>query len=192
LTDLLTPHFESSGLKISAMPGGRGPSDHSSFYNAGVPALFLFTGEHDEYHQPGDRAYTVNPVGAVQVIDLLESIVMDVATRPQRLKYVATSQGGGPGRNTGARVRLGIQPAYNAELETGVLVESVAEGTSAADAGIVAGDVLLAWNDEEITGGQKLFEFLGKAEPGQKLKLTVMRGDQNLVLEATLKPRASE
>jgi len=186
--EMLKPHFESSGMKISMTPGGRGPSDHSSFYNAGVPVLFLFTGEHDEYHKPSDRAYTVNPRGAVQIVDLLESIVMDLSDNEQALKYVLTSAGGA-GRNTGAKVRLGIQPAYNAEIETGVEVEAVTDGTSAADAGLKAGDVLLSWNGEELTGGQKLFELLGMHEPGDKVQLAVQRDGQTMSIDVTLKGR---
>jgi hypothetical protein len=188
---LLRPHFESSGLKIAASPGGTGPSDHSSFYRAGIPVLFLFTGVHDEYHRPGDRAYTVNPAGAMKVIELLESIAKDIASRPERLEHVQTS-GGGQTRAMNVRVRLGVQPDYAAELETGVLVDSVGEGTSAAEAGIMPGDIMLAWNDEELTGGQKLFEMLGKANPGDRVRLTVQRGDKNMFIEAVLKARASE
>jgi S1-C subfamily serine protease len=80
-------------------------------------------------------------------------------------------------------------PAYNADLETGVAVETVSEGTSAAEAGIQAGDVLLAWNDEELTGGRKLSELLAKAAPGDVVRITLQRGDKNMVVEVTLKGR---
>jgi aminopeptidase YwaD len=188
LATLCKPHFEKSGLTISLTLGGGGPSDHATFYRAGIPVLFLFTGEHPEYHQPTDRAYTVNPAGAMKVIELLEDITMEAASRPERLKYVQTSAGGG-GRNTGARVRLGIQPDYQAELETGVKVEAVSEGTSAAVAGIQAGDILLTWNGEALAGGQKLFEFLSKAEPGEKVTIVLLRGEREMTVEVTLKPR---
>jgi Zn-dependent M28 family amino/carboxypeptidase len=184
----LKPLFEASGMTISKVPGGRGPSDHSSFYNAGIPVLFLFTGEHNEYHRPQDRAYTVNPAGAVKIVDLLESIALEFSTRTEALTF-ANNGGGGAGRPSPARVRLGLMPAYNASLETGVSVESVADGTSAAEAGIKAGDVLLSWNGEELTGGSKLSEFLSKAKPGDKVKITLQRGEGNMTVEVTLKGR---
>lgn len=34
----------------------RAASDHSPFYEAGVPVMSFFTGTHDDYHQPGDSA----------------------------------------------------------------------------------------------------------------------------------------
>ncbi len=195
----LKPHFEASGLTISAVPSGRGPSDHSNFFTAGVPVLFMFTGEHDDYHTPADRGYTVNPAGAVEIIDLVEAIALDLASREEKLTYVARpggggAAGGGPaaaaaGAPNAPRVRFGIMPAYNADLETGVAVEAVSEGTSAEEAGIQAGDVLLAWNGEELTGGRKLSELLAEAEPDETVKITLQRGDKNIVVNVTLKAR---
>jgi len=192
--ELLAPHIEASGLTISAVPSGRGPSDHSNFFTAGVPVLFIFTGEHDVYHTPDDQASTVNPIGAIQVVDLVQSVALDLATRTEPLTYVARPGGGGAGGGpaagpAGPRVRLGITPAYNAELETGIAVEAVADGTSAAQAGIQAGDVLLAWNGDELVGGQTLFALLGSAEPGEIVKMTIQRGDKNLVIDVTLQGR---
>lgn len=189
MEQMFQKQFESSGLTISKTPGGRGPSDHSSFFAVGIPVLFMFTGEHAEYHQPTDRAYTVNPVGAIKVIDLLESITMDVAARPERMKFVNNTQGGAAGRAGTGRVRFGIQPDYSAQLETGVKVEAVSDNTSAAEAGIQSGDVLLTWNDEELTGGQKLMEMISKSEPGQKIKMTLVRGDKDVTIDVTLKAR---
>jgi hypothetical protein len=185
---MLASHVETSGLTVSASRGGRGPSDHSNFFGAKIPVLFLFTGETPEYHKPADQAYTVNPAGAMKVLNLLDAIVWDVATRPDRLTFTETSGGSAP-RRTGSRVRFGIQPDYTAQLETGLRVEDVSDGTSAAEAGIKAGDILLTWNGEELTGGQKLFEFLSKAEPGNKVRVGLLRGEQELIVEVTLKAR---
>lgn len=210
LADLLKPLYESSGLRISVMPGGRGPSDHSSFYDRNIPVLFLFTGEHAEYHEPSDRAYTVNPAGAMKVLDLLEAIAMDVSARSEKLTFAkpgahatapagdaasAASPGeapsGGPPR-PGIKVSLGTRPDYGAQLETGMRVEDVTEGSAAAEAGIQAGDILLTWNGEELTSAAKLADFLGKHEPGDKVKIGLLRGDKEMFVEATLRARAPQ
>lgn len=188
---LLKPIFEQSGLKISASATGRGPSDHSSFYGKGVPVLFLFTGEHADYHKPADQGYTVNPAGAVKIIDLLESLALNFATTPERLRY-ASAAGAGPGRDTGARVSLGTIPDYTAELETGMRVEDVREGSSAAEAGIKSGDILLTWNGEEITGARRLAELLNKHEPGDRVTIILRRGDQELTVNVHLKARVAQ
>ena len=71
-------------------------------------------------------------------------------------------------------------------------VDGVSEGTSAAEAGIVTGDVLLTWTGEEIDGGQKLMEFIAKGNPGDKVKISLQRGDEEKVIEVTLKARVQD
>ncbi len=39
------------------------PSDHTVFYTAGVPVLFLFTGAHADYHRPSDTWDKLNAQG---------------------------------------------------------------------------------------------------------------------------------
>lgn len=53
-------------------------SDHSSWWKAGVPAVILHTGLHDEYHRPDDEADKINYPGMVSVceyaVDIMKSI----------------------------------------------------------------------------------------------------------------------
>ena len=156
-----------------------------------MPVLFLFTGEHADYHKPTDKGYTVNPAGAVKIIDLLEHLAMHFAAAPDRLKF-AQATGGGPGRDTGAKVSLGTMPDYTAELETGMRVDGVRDGSSAAEGGIQAGDILLTWNGAEIAGARSLSEFLAKHEPGDKVKIMLRRGEEEKSVEVVLKGRAAQ
>lgn len=184
--EILRPVFDKSGLTIHADPTGRGPSDHASFYGAGVPVLFLFTGTHDDYHKPTDKGYTVNPAGAAKVISLTESLARMMATRPEKLVFKSSDRTGGADRGY-ARVRLGVQPGLVGDGETGVKVESVSEGTSAADAGIQAGDVLLTWDGEALDGAAGMMEQLRGKQPGDKVKIKLKRGSETREVEVTLK-----
>jgi len=185
--DLLTPHFLASGLTIRPDPSGRGPSDHANFYGAGIPVLFPFTGLHDLYHTPGDKAYTLNPVGAIRVVDLVEAIAIDFATREERLVFTSTDVVATPGRDRGyAPVRLGITPDME-EGAGGIGVAAVADGTSAGDAGIRAGDVLLAWNGEDLTSMAALVEQLRNHKPGDVVKMTVLRNGETMIIDVTMK-----
>ncbi|MHC5023089.1 MAG: M28 family peptidase, partial [Planctomycetota bacterium] len=193
LNSMLETYGRASGLTLALSPGGRGPSDHTNFYGKGIPVLFLFTGLHNEYHRPGDHGYTVNPAGAMKILDLAELITEDVATRPRPLTFQSSEglpAGGGPSR-TGARVRLGIMPSYSAELETGVLVDGVTEDAPAAAAGVQGGDILLTWNGEELTGGRRLAELLRAGSPGDVVKLGVLRAGEKIQIEVTLQARES-
>ena len=186
LADLLRPHFERSGLTVSVTEAGSGRSDDANFHAIHVPALHFFTGMHPEYTSPNDLAYTVNPAGATEILDLLFEIAYDVASRPQKLAYREPEPGSGQNRGYG-RVRLGIRPAMGDDVETGVAVDAVSTGTSAEAGGMQAGDVIVRWDHKKIADMQDLFERLQMHEPGDKVKITVLRGGDKVVLDITLK-----
>lgn len=186
----LRPIFEASGLTVRADPSGRGPSDHSSFYRAGIPVLFLFTGSHDDYHKPNDRGYTVNPQGAAKVVKLADSLVMMLATKPAKLEFTSTDSTATAGRANGAKVRLGVMPGYGSDGDEGVKVEGVSADTSAADAGILAGDLLIGWNDTQLTGPADMMERLREHKPGDVVKVKLKRDKQEMVLDVKLKAAA--
>jgi len=180
--------FEASTLKGSLSPGGTGPSDHTNFYKNDIPVLFFFTGMTDEYHTPKDRAYTTNPAGGALIVELAEEFGKKFVS-DQWLTFSTNTNTGGSGKTTRmpSPVRLGVHPSYSAEIETGILLTGVSEGTSAEDAGLQAEDILLAWNDIELTGGSKLMELLRASAPGDEVDLTVQRDGENIIVKVTLK-----
>lgn len=183
--DWLRPRFEESGLTIRADLSGRGPSDHASFYSAGIPVLSLFTGVHDVYHKPGDHGWTVNPGGASKVITLAESITKGLASEP-KLEFEGKTAGSGQDRGY-AKVRLGVSPGYAETGQQGVVVEAVSDGTSAAEAGIKKGDVLLSWNGELLEGAGDMMDHLRKHAPGDKVKIKIRRDGKDIELDVTMK-----
>jgi hypothetical protein len=186
--EMLPRLVEPTGLVVSAYRGGTGPSDHTNFYNSDIPVLFFYTGDHDDYHTPRDHAWLVNPEGTARIIGLARSIANEMASRDEMLTFTKSTEGGGA-RRTGARVRLGIMPSYTANIDTGVLVDGVSDGTSAADAGIQRGDVILQWDDKELTDGSILMEALMSHQPGDKINLRILRGEETIDVEVTLKGR---
>jgi hypothetical protein len=189
--DVLRPHFERSDLIIYADPNGTGPSDHASFYGSDVPVLFFFTGTHSVYHRPGDQGYTVDPEGAARIIDLTGDIAWDLATRPERLKFVrvAGADDGERPRSRAPRASLGIMPDMDAQVETGILIGQVFDGTAAADAGLRKGDLIVAWNGQPIAGRNDLFARLGESKPGDLVTLEVIRDAVKTEVKVTLRER---
>lgn len=183
---ILTPHFESSGLTVAVSQSGSGRSDDASFHRVNVPALHFFSGMHAEYHAPSDKAYTVNPAGARDVLLMIHDIAMDIAAQPRTLTWSVPGQSRTEDRGY-APVRLGIRPGMGDEGAAGVLVDEVSIGTSAADAGIQRGDVIIAWDGEPLDGMRGLFESLQKHKPGDVVKLTVIRNSEEIVIDVTLK-----
>lgn len=182
----LLPAIEASGLVVRADPSGRGPSDHASFYGSGIPVLFFFTGTHESYHKPGDTGHTVNPAGAIKVVNLIEAIASDLAADPQRLVFSSTESGPTPDRGY-APVRLGVMPAMGESDEPGVKVESVSAETSAAEAGIKAGDVLLLWNGAEINGAGEMMAKMREHKPGDRIEIVLRRDGAERTVEVVLK-----
>lgn len=70
--------------------------------------------------------------------------------------------------------------------------EPVISGGPADKAGLKAGDIITKVNDDTIDAQHGLTSLLGKYQPNDKVKLNVVRGDQNLTLEVTLGTAPSE
>ena len=158
--------------------------------------LFFFTGVHESYHKPGDKGYTVTPQGAKKVLDLAGKIAMWRAIETDRLVFESATNSDGTtrGQDRGyAAVRLGVQPGMTEDGTVGVKVEGVSEGTSAADAGIKEGDVLLSWNGDELASSGVMMEKLRAAKVGDKVEIRLVRDGHEETVTVTLKagkPRA--
>jgi aminopeptidase YwaD len=186
MPEIIEPHIENSGLRVSVSLAGSGQADDANFRSIGVPAMHFFTGVHPEYTSPADQAWTVNPIGAAKVLDLIYDISMDLVSRRELIAYVEPEPTRGHDRGY-ARVRLGIRPGMADDLETGILVEGVSLDTSAHAAGIKAGDILLAWDGDPLESMRDLFNHLQEHEPGDVVILTIQRGEEELELTVTLK-----
>lgn len=132
----LDPIVARSPLTVRKLPGGQGPSDHQSFYNAQIPVLFFFSGFHPDYHAPGDTPDKINIEGAVHVAALASDIVFNLAARREPLEFQPTTASfgrlnederpGGPparagrgGRARGEQPAQPPQPAADAQPERG-------------------------------------------------------------------------
>lgn len=63
-------------------------SDHANFAEKGIPVVFFFAGEHEDYHRPGDTLDKIDFDKIVKVSGLVEALVASVAEadgRPLRL-----------------------------------------------------------------------------------------------------------
>lgn len=198
MLDDLRPILLESGLTINADPNGRSPSDHASFYGAGIPVVFFFTGTHDVYHQPGDHGWTVNPVGAAAVVELVVDVAEHFATDPEKLvfddgraKRAARPEraSGGPDANDRgyAPVRLGIRPGMGGGDEPGVRIEGVSDNTSASEAGLRTGDVIIAWGGEDLIDVMDMVTRLREHQPGDVVEMVVMRDGVEVVVPVTMK-----
>jgi membrane-associated protease RseP (regulator of RpoE activity) len=70
-----------------------------------------------------------------------------------------------------------------------VAIDKVLENSPAAQAGLQAGDVILRFNDEQVTSTRKLMRLLGEVAPDHQVTLAIARGGSEREVTVTLGKR---
>ncbi|SDO93624.1 serine protease DegQ [Lutimaribacter pacificus] len=76
--------------------------------------------------------------------------------------------------------------ALGVEAETGAIVSSVEPGTPADDAGLIAGDVIVAVDGEGVDGSADLRQRIGLRRPGDEVEIAYVRDGERLVTQVAL------
>ena len=84
---------------------------------------------------------------------------------------------------TPTHARLGIRVGDD---ENGARVVEVTDGSTAAEAGMKAGDVIASVEDHRITGADSLVATIRSYRPGDKVTVTWERGGQSQEAEVEL------
>jgi hypothetical protein len=161
------------GFQLAERKGGTGPSDHDSFYRQKVPVLFLWTGDHPDYHLPSDTADKINVAGMDRVVDLTEEIVGKLAAEEARPEYVRVADDFKPGPGRGMP-RLGIMPDYS-DAVGGVLIGGVSDGGPAAKAGLKEGDRIVEIAGKAVTTVESYMVLMSRQTRGQAVEVMVLR-----------------
>jgi len=182
---------EGRGLTGTYGGDGYGPSDHTPFFAAGAPVLFLFTGAHEDYHRPSDDPDTLYYPGMAKVGAVAADLVSALARAARRPTYVKAAPPkagphGGAGRGYGPY--FGSIPDFGEPVE-GVRLSGVRAGSPADQAGVKKGDVLVEFGGLSVKNLQDFTIALRRHAPGDTVKLKVRRGERVLELEATLSRR---
>ena len=165
-------------LVLRRKADGYGPSDHSSFYEAKIPVLHFFTGNHPDYHRPSDDADRVDAAGIDRIVALADAVVASLAARP-RLAYRAMARSKASVR--GFRVSLGTIPDYAAEVE-GVRLSGVRKGGAADRAGLRAGDVIVELAGRRVDNLEAYMAAFATLQPGETYEVVVLRGERRVRL----------
>ncbi len=164
------------------------PTDSTSFNQAGIPSLNLFTGSHREYHRPADRPELIDYEDLERVSEfgtLLAQKIAALGEKPDFIKVARTKQAGGS-RDT-LRVFTGTIPDYTTEAE-GLLLSGVIGGGPAEEAGLRGGDVIVEFAGQKITNIYDYTYALDVVKIGVPVKVVYLRGGERK--ETTLTPRA--
>jgi aminopeptidase YwaD len=175
----------SADLSLQLGQSASGGSDHMPFMRREIPVLFFFTGMHPDYHRPSDTWEKINYEGQAQIVALAERVVYDLASRPERPKFTRPQQPQPQqgAQRSGFRVRIGLIPTYSEQ--DGVLLEGVAPGSPAEQAGLKAGDRIIAIMGQRIRNIEELTSLYDKMEPGKPVEFTIVREGKELKLQVT-------
>jgi hypothetical protein len=150
LAELARGYCEDLGLDMLDDPPGAAPSDNSSFYEKGIPVLFLFTGLHDDYHRVGDDAYKVNARGAADIGRLARRLLEQIDARDERPAFKKS-----PGTANLFMPRPYVGVTFDvapAAPNTMARVAVVIPDSPAALAGLVEGDLVVSMDGHAVEG----------------------------------------
>jgi C-terminal processing protease CtpA/Prc len=176
LRRLVEDAARAEGVPAEVKPSPFSPSDHTRFYSAGTPVLFFFTGLHADYHRPTDTADRIDAAGMARVAALAARVVDELAAAapPAYVKLAPPSQRGGGAARVAAPVFLGIAFAARRGWD-GVPLSHVVPESAAARAGLREGDVLVRLGDAAVDTFDALRAVLGRARPGEHVRIVYLR-----------------
>lgn len=179
------------GFDLAMNSEGAGASDHTPFFEKGVPVLHFFTGANSDYHRPTDRPDKVNVDGLVRVADFVAELTLHLAGDDAPLAFVpvgadkiASRTGSGPAR----RVSLGTIPDFARE-KGGVRLQGVMPKSAAEEAGLETGDVIVAIGDAEIDTIDDFQAALAAHAPGDQVAIRFTRAGVTKSTDAVLRER---
>ncbi|WP_081864888.1 M20/M25/M40 family metallo-hydrolase [Chondromyces apiculatus] len=177
------------GLKLELAQGaeGFGASDHAPFTAARVPVAFLFTGVHEDYHQPSDTAEKINAEGESRIATLAGRMALAVSQQVERMPFVDAPADPKRSGRGGFKVSVGTVPDY-AYQGKGLRLTGVRPDSPASRAGLQAGDVLVKVGSHEITNIHDYMFSLGELEPGREVVIEVERNGTRVPLKVIPAP----
>jgi hypothetical protein len=168
-------------LIIAEKESGIGPSDFTSFYLADISVLAFFTGQHEDYHKPGDDADKINYEGMETIANYILRIISDLDDEGQ-LVFKKTKNESEDVPNF--KVALGVVPDY---LFTGkgMRIDGISEDRPAQNAGMEKGDIVVRLGDNSVTDMMTYMKALAKYEKGDNAKVLIDRNGEIIEFEVT-------
>ncbi|MEZ4797010.1 MAG: M28 family peptidase [Flavobacteriaceae bacterium] len=166
-------------FKLIENESGVGPSDHTSFYLIDIPVLHFFTGQHEDYHKPGDDSEKLNYDGMNLISDYIYNVITDLDDNGKLAFRKTKNESEETPR---FKVGLGVVPDYLYDGE-GMRIDGVSEDKPAIKAGLKKGDVVVKIGDSTIVDMMSYMRSLSAFEAGNKTKVKVLRDGKELEVE---------
>nr|WP_317130846.1 M28 family peptidase [Polaribacter aestuariivivens] len=168
-----------NNFKLIQQESGVGPSDHTSFYLADIPVLHFFTGQHEDYHKPGDDSEKLNYDGMYLIADYIFNIITDLDNNGKLAFRKTKNESENSPR---FKVGLGVIPDYMFDGK-GMRIDGISEDKPAQKAGLQKGDIVIKLGDSTVTNMVSYMRALSVFEKGNTTKVIVKRGDTEVEKE---------
>jgi hypothetical protein len=179
---------QAGGLTLDFSWLMRANADHYSFYDRGIPTLFLHTDLHERYHRPTDVAAKINRDGMMRVGRMAFAILHEMADGPlqPRFRAAAKAENEDAHRRLEAAepitqrpgdppLRLGIAWRIDDTEPDTVIISHVATGSAAAAAGLRVGDRIYRVGGRDFAN-DTAFANLARTLPGPLVLLVERDG----------------
>jgi len=186
--NIIADACENHTLDIETNMGGMefGRSDHASFYRENIPVLFFFTGAHEDYHKPTDDWDKIDYQGEKEILDFIYDLIIDVSQLEEKPAFVEIETNTTNNQNPVFKVTFGVIPAYGSQ-KVGLEIDGVSKKDGpAAKAGMKKGDVITAIDGKDVRNIYDYMARLADLKPGQKVKVTINRDDDEMELTLEL------
>lgn len=162
----------SSNFNVQIDSSGIGPSDHASFYLDSIPAIHLFTGQHEDYHKASDIAEKINYSGMYKLTEFLYASLIII---PEDLNFAfSATKNKQKQKRSSLNVTMGIMPSYT-NNENGLKIDAVIPGNAADQAQIIKEDIIIAIDDQQIKDIYDYMEVLSQYNQGDSAKVKISR-----------------
>ena len=172
-----------AGITAKTHDSGIGPSDHTSFYNEGIPVLHFFSGQHMDYHKPVDDSHLVNYQGIYEISEYILAIIKELDD-DGKLVYTKTKDESKDKKVSAFKVTLGVMPDYVYDGE-GMRIDGIISDRPAEKAKLEKGDIIIKMGDLEVKDIYDYMKGLGMYEKGDKTTVVVLRGKKKVKREVT-------
>jgi len=160
---------------------GLGPSDHASFYNAGIPVLAYFTGQHSDYHKPSDDSPLINYSGTRDILSFIYQNVVALE-KIKKLTFVKTKDDSQT--RMAFKVTLGLMPDY-LYGGLGMKIDGVKIDRPAQRAGLIKGDTITKMGDLPINNMDDYMKGLSMFDEGSTIMVEYIRDGKPQVTKVT-------
>jgi metal-dependent amidase/aminoacylase/carboxypeptidase family protein len=158
---------------------GFGGSDHLPFFQKEIPVMFIHTGLTSTYHTPEDDFETIDCEGAVKVIDYSEKVVDELLALDTKPTFQS-------GRSSARQRRIRLGVSLDEDVENGVKITRILEGSIADKNGFKVDDVITAIGVDK-TDKRREVNRLIRENAGKTVMFKLRRGTEQVETLVELK-----